>query len=317
MVRPARAGDAAVAQELFVEAKALMRRGDWAAARPKLEESERLEPAIGTEFNLADCNEHLGRTASAWSGFLAVASSAKASGQSARESAARVRAATLEPRLARITLVVVRADEGLRVQRDGVDVGRAQWDSPVPVDPGEHVFVVTVPGKMPWKTTVSVRADGPPVRVEVPALPAAPAPPEPDEGQAQVQAVRATADRPPTEPSPNTGSTRRVVGAVLAGVGLIGLGVGTGFAIVSKAMHDDAVPHCRGDVCNAEGASLRDNAIAAGNRSTVSVVGGGVMFVGGGLLWLTAPSVAAPHGGVQALPMVGSAGSGLTVRGAW
>ena len=55
----------AVAEHLFQEARVLVERGDYAAACPKLEASQKLEPAVGTQFNLADCYEHVGRTASA------------------------------------------------------------------------------------------------------------------------------------------------------------------------------------------------------------------------------------------------------------
>jgi len=61
----ARAADAPAAQALFDEAKRAMADGRWAEACPKLEESERLDPSIGTAFNLARCYEHVGRIASA------------------------------------------------------------------------------------------------------------------------------------------------------------------------------------------------------------------------------------------------------------
>jgi hypothetical protein len=43
------------AEGLFTEGKALMQAGDYEAACPKLSESDRLEPALGTKLNLASC----------------------------------------------------------------------------------------------------------------------------------------------------------------------------------------------------------------------------------------------------------------------
>ena len=69
--------DPAAAQALFYEARQLMKENKFGLACPKLEESLRLDYGIGTEFNLADCNEKLGRLATAWSQFISVASAAK------------------------------------------------------------------------------------------------------------------------------------------------------------------------------------------------------------------------------------------------
>src|ERR1700712_2696749 len=89
---PAMAADPAAAQALFNDAKQLMTTGRYAEACPKLEESQRLDPGVGTLFHLADCDEHVGKTASAWAAFLEVAAEAKSSGQPARERVARDRA---------------------------------------------------------------------------------------------------------------------------------------------------------------------------------------------------------------------------------
>ena len=60
----ARADDAnaSSADRLFNEANGLVQTGHYAEACPKFEQSQKLDPAIGTQFNLADCFEHVGRT---------------------------------------------------------------------------------------------------------------------------------------------------------------------------------------------------------------------------------------------------------------
>ena len=168
----ARADDPAGAQALHDEAKALMKDGKWSAACPKLEESQRLSPAVGTRFKLADCLEHTGRTASAWANFLGVAATAKEKGQKDREIEARTRAAALEPKLSRLAIVVPEASRvaGLDVKRDGESVGAAQWGTPLPVDPGVHEVLASAPGKRAYKAQLEIAGDASTAKVLIPAL---------------------------------------------------------------------------------------------------------------------------------------------------
>jgi tetratricopeptide (TPR) repeat protein len=53
------------AEILFREGREAFKKGDYAAACPKFEESQRLDPAIGTLLNLALCEERWGRLADA------------------------------------------------------------------------------------------------------------------------------------------------------------------------------------------------------------------------------------------------------------
>ena len=66
--------DKVAARALFDEGRNLSAAGKYNEACVKLEESQRLDPGTGTMFNLADCYEHVGRTATAWSLYLEVAS---------------------------------------------------------------------------------------------------------------------------------------------------------------------------------------------------------------------------------------------------
>ena len=163
--------DEAGARVLFAEGrKHQADDGRYAEACPKFEASFRLDPGIGTNFNLADCFEHLGRTASAWGRFLDVAAATKAAGQSQREQVARARAAALEPNLVRLVVEVSSPVDGLIVERDGVVVGRASWGLALPVDPGDHVVAASAPGKRRWSQSTSVPNIPTSVTVVVPAL---------------------------------------------------------------------------------------------------------------------------------------------------
>jgi hypothetical protein len=163
--------DVATAQVLFDEAKKLMSEGNYVDACPKLQESQRLAPGIGTEFNLADCFEHTDRLASAWAAFLDVAEQTHARGERDREKVARDRAGNIEPKLGRLVVAVPAEHrvDGLEVQRDGVVVRSALWGVDVPVDAGDHTITARAPGRMSWSTRVS-STDGQSSSLEVPAL---------------------------------------------------------------------------------------------------------------------------------------------------
>jgi len=120
-------------------------------ACPKFEESQRLDAGLGIQFNLADCYEQLGKLASAHALFTEVAESARPTRQKEREQVARERVAAALPRASKLLIVVpTRQMAGLRVERDGVEVARAQWDVPVPVDPGVHRLRAWGPGLREW-----------------------------------------------------------------------------------------------------------------------------------------------------------------------
>jgi hypothetical protein len=64
--------DPAAAEALFQQGKAALDRGDLDVACGKLRESHRLDPAVGTLFNVADCEERRGKTGTAWALFIEV-----------------------------------------------------------------------------------------------------------------------------------------------------------------------------------------------------------------------------------------------------
>jgi hypothetical protein len=284
----------AAAQALFDEGRQLATAGSYAEACPKLVESLRLDPVIGTRFYLAECFEHVGKLASAWTYYLEVADAAKAAGQKDREKYANDRAEALRPRLAKLALKVpeaARAIPGLSIARDGVAVGEAQWGTAIPVDLGAHAVTVSAPKKKPWTTTVDVGQEGQLAEVAVPTLEAeAPPPPPPPP-------VITRIEPPPPPPPPPPSGRQRVAGFVVGGVGVIGLGVGAGLGgmALSKKSQSNADGHCdAADRCDGTGLALRNQGLSAAAGSTVGFVVGGVALVTGIVLVATAPSARKP-----------------------
>ena len=159
------------AEALFDEGKKLLSDGQLAPACEKLEQSQRIDPAVGTLLYLAECFEKSGRTASAWATFREASSAARASGQADRARIGQDRAARLEARLVRLTIKVDNensAIEGFQLKRRGESVPKAVWGVPVPVNPGEQVIEASAPGYQPFSQRVSI--DKQPGTATVPAL---------------------------------------------------------------------------------------------------------------------------------------------------
>ncbi len=267
---------------LFDEARQLMKRGDYAAACPKLAEAQRVGPGIGILYNLSDCYEKVGKTASAWAGFRKVAAQAKSAGQQERERDARARLKALKPKLSRLVIVVSQPAEGLRIRRNGEPVRAAQWGSEIPVDPGQVRLEATARGKKPWSKTVRIAQPGAVVRLELPLLEAATAP----------SATPTSRGEPASAPSNNDEHTNNWqlplgIATLATGVAAVGVAAGVGFAAKSKA--DDA--DCDdANTCSEAGLVDRRDAVGLGNIATGVMIAGGVLAAAGLTVWLTAPS---------------------------
>jgi hypothetical protein len=285
--------DAAAAEALFAQGKKLMAAGNQAEACPKFAESQRLDPGVGTLLNLAACYEASGRYASAWSTFLEAESAARADNNAGAARVARSRADALASKLSKLTITVTHPDiPGLEVHRDGTAVGQAQWQLPIPADPGVHHISASAPGHKPWQTEIELKAGGATVEISVPDLAVD------QETAAAPSKTPAAVVAPSGAPAPTQGSPARssfgAQRALALGAGVIGVAgvtLGTIFGLKSKAKHDAASSHCSGSTCtDDDGVQLRSQAISAGNWSTASFIVGAAGLTGGALLWFTASS---------------------------
>lgn len=268
---PARADDHERAEALFQEARALVQAGRYAEACPKLAESQTLDPAVGTQFNLADCYEHIGRTATAHALFGEVARIARAAGKFDRERSARERATALEPRLPKARILTTKPAPGEEVRIDGTLTAVSLEARPL--DPGPHTIEATAPGRRPFTQAFTATA-GESVDLTIPEL-VDPNPPR------VVEAPRS--------------SSGRTVAVGLAGVGVAGLAVGTIAGAMALSQRSDAERDCAKDVyqfrCPTQaGTDAWNGAQTAGNVSTVGFVVAGAALAGAAVLWFVSPS---------------------------
>jgi hypothetical protein len=158
------------AAALFHSGRELVEKGDWAAGCPKFEASLALYSSASTMLNIARCQEHDGKIASAWSTYKrALVVNRETPGEERRralEDVAQKGIASLEPRLPKLRVVIAVAPEGLQVTRNGQYVPLAMLGTTIPVDPGEHRIVARAPGHRTEQRTVTV-AEAKTERVEI------------------------------------------------------------------------------------------------------------------------------------------------------
>jgi len=159
-----------VAQALFEAGRALMEAGQTGEACEKFEQSQRMDPQLGTKLNIAVCWVKLGRLVEGYDLFVEAELEARAPGKTSRLAYAREQIAELEAKLARVTVKAADAEVTVRVGAGGklVERPRSAWDKIV-VAPGELVVEATAPGRRPFRSVRAVRA-GEAIEIDVPPL---------------------------------------------------------------------------------------------------------------------------------------------------
>lgn len=277
------ADDRALARTLFEDGRALLKAGNYKDAVPKLEESQRLDPGMGTLFNLADCYEKVGRFASAWAAFAEVADLAKRLGQTDRETIARERVQVLAPKVPKLKLHMnPPLPPGLELKWDEKPLSIQLLDTDMPVDGGEHKLRASAPGKVASESKVTIPGVGT-TSFEIPAL--ADAPPEPPSGGPAVDPV----GKPPEQGS-DTNGWQKPTSYVVGGLGIIGLGVGSVFGLTASSQWSDAESACPQNRCSADGYGKWEDARSSATISTIAFTAGIVLVASAAVLFFTAPS---------------------------
>jgi len=271
---------------LFDEGRDALQRGDLDVACSKFAESNRLDPATGTAFNLANCEEQRGRLATAWVLFRQVVARMKP--DDPRLGVANERLTALDARLPRVVFAAnARTPAATRLLVDDVELAAASFGSAIPLDPGPHRAIIRSPGQ-PTRTTAFTLAAGETLTVPLSA------PVEPTATQTQ-PAIRPGAAAAPED---------RVLGAkrsdalLLTGaVGAAGLLVGaiTGVIGLNAQAIGDKDCNDRTKTCSQEGHDANQR---AKTLAVVSSVGFVVGILGGGTttyLYFTTPARGEPQ----------------------
>lgn len=196
----------------------------------------------------------------------------------------------------------------VKVTMDGEVLTDHLEGAAIAVDPGAHTFSFETPGNPKTEKQLLIR-EGEKGRRERIVLGARSA------GEGSV-APGVTLTSSPATPEPPSGGLggRRIGALVAAGAGVIALGIGIKFGLDSKSKHDDAKNVCPdSQFCpDNNGVNLWNEAISAGNISTIGFVAGAVAIAGGAALWI----LGAPESS-GATTQVGLGPGTLQLRGTW
>jgi len=289
------------AKQLFEDGRKLAADGKYAAACDDFTKSYSLDPGIGTELNLADCQEHLGKTALAWHLFD---DAAKRETDPDRQKFARGRADALTGKLATAVIKLPDASTvGVVLKVAGQLVPPAPEVTTL-VDPGKVQVELDAPGHPPEIRSGAAEA-GRTVTfdfgVPIPVI-------EVEPGYTDLAPDRVVVGSMHRQHS-------RVVLAAGLGIGGAALvGTATVMAFVAKSHYDSVVgagkacdPQVR---CSTDAAYNKANdAVGLANTATIVGAVGLAAVIAGGIVYFTAPKE------LVVAPAASGQGGGITLSG--
>lgn len=275
------------AREQFGQALALQTAGDWAGALALLKEVAAVKSTPQVRFNIAVCEEKLGRLVAALGDYELAAADARA--ERAEQVAEEVegRLENLRQRIPKLTVKRGAGADTAIIAVDGVSVGDQVIGTAMPTDPGPHTVEAKAPGFKPFRTSVRL-AEQQSETVEI-TLEAEPPPP-----------VAAG----PGAPRPEGRS--RLPGYVIGGIGVASLGASAVFFGLRAGKISDLDKACPDRQCPASAQSDIDAGKMYTTVANVTLAVGIAAVAGGLVLVLTSgPSSSSPS--VALAPSAGGA----------
>jgi hypothetical protein len=258
------------ARESFGQALALQTAGDWAGALTLLKEVAAVKSTPQVRFNMALCEEKLGRLVAALGDYELAAADARA--EQAEQVAEEVegRLESLRQRIPKITIRRGAGAEAAEVAVDGVSVGDQVIGTPMPTDPGPHTIDAKAPGFKLFRKSVRL-------------------------AEQQAETVEITLEPEPVVPTTGPGGGGNggpapgrspVAGYVIGGIGIASLGASGIFFGLRAGKISDLDKECPNRTCPS--AAQQDD-IDAGKLYTtianvtlavgVAAIAGGVVLV--------------------------------------
>jgi hypothetical protein len=285
----------------FKKGRDLLKQGNYLDACDEFNKSQRLDPANGTLFNIAQCSEQIGRLATAASAYRELI---KKDTNAERLELSRKALAALEPRIPKIVAKIDNPPTNIVIHLDS-KAGQQQIlpNEPVEANFGEYTLVARAKGYTEMISKFRIGEEGSTKTVEVTLLP----------GASNSDVIRKPGERS-TDGAPR--NTRKLIGIGLTAAGGATLATGVVFGVMARGKWNDAKDACGGATCDTrekvDNANvLADQARSKATLSTILVASGAVVAGAGIALWVTAPK------GMQITPSASENGASVTLSGSF
>jgi hypothetical protein len=288
------------ADAAFKRGRELLKAGKFADACIEFEHSQKLDPALGTEFNIAQCSEKVGKLARALELYRSMA---ERDTNADRKKVVTDAVPKLEARVPHLLVKIGTPPPGfaltLQVINSGLPPKALEANKSIEIDFGEYAIVAKATGTPDWTQNVRIDTEGktttlePPLgakpSTQPPLVPKTVAPPK-TTGTTSLEAPVGE----PDDPSPPK-SKRKLYGIIGMSVGGAALAGGVVFGVIARGKWSDAKDVCGGTTCTTTEDQTRAQKLGdtAKSRATLSTifVGAGVVAAGVGVvLFVTAPT---------------------------
>jgi hypothetical protein len=299
----AQTSDSAVARAHLQQGYTLKQQGKCDAAIPHFEESSRLDRQPKALLNLADCEEKLGRLASALSHSVEARDLAQAQRLVPLQKLAEQRRQALEKRVPRLVVRLGKdAPEGTTILRDGLELGAVSLNTPLPADPGKHVVVARSSTVERTFEVMLVESETKEIEVtpvggrQLRASSLSPAhtpkhstPAEAPSSRSAAAANSLRTEAPAPAPIHSGLGGQRIAALLTGGAALAAFTVGGYFG--ARALSTYKAADCdASNVCSDQGLADQNRALGQARNATIATVGGLVALTAGVVLWFTAPT---------------------------
>jgi hypothetical protein len=286
------------ARELFRQGTEDADTGRYEDGLEKFRRVAKVKETAAVRFNIARCEEALGRVGSALADFEIAAREGRVDG-SAEDVAhlAQGRADALRPQVPRLTLIAPTLPAGMSVSLDGAPLSVAALGEPLPVDPGPHVLEASAPGSATFQADLTLKL-----------------------GESKTEPIVFTPGGPAAGDAAASGaaSSQRTWGYVALGAGGA-LAVGS---LVFLLLHNGAVStlngDCPGGQCQAsQEAQVNSTESDARTDQTLSIAFAATAAAAlgtGVVLLLTTPKAIAPQPATSLVTGAPRAPAGLSLR---
>jgi hypothetical protein len=203
------------ARSLFREGVACQAANNWTCALDKYMAVIKVKSTPQVAFNIAECEERLGKLTEALGNYRIAASQVEGKTDDPVAKAVPTRIEDLEARIPKLTIKRGRGAEAAKIEIDGQELGQTQLGDAMALDPGPHTIVARVGDKEHVRETLTLAEKDQKtfvVKIDLPA-PVVKDEPPPE-----------TEKPPPPTPSRAPGIVLTVGGGVLLITGLAMLG---------------------------------------------------------------------------------------------